>query len=47
MAHGDKNTKYIHHHASQRKQKNYIDGLLNENGMMVEDSELVEKLAVD
>ena len=30
---GDKNTKYFHHKASQRKRRNRIKGLLDENGV--------------
>lgn len=30
---GDKNTKYFHHKASQRKRRNCIKGLLDENGV--------------
>ena len=29
---GDKNTRFFHQRASQRKKKNTIDGLYNENG---------------
>lgn len=32
LAFGDKNAKYFHHHASQRRSKNYIDKLEDESG---------------
>lgn len=30
---GDKNTKYFHNKASQRRKRNYIHGLVDENGV--------------
>lgn len=33
LQHGDKNTKFFHKKSSQRKQKNYIKGLKDDQGM--------------
>lgn len=36
---GDKNTKYFHHKASQRRLRNYIHGLYDERGVWRDDEE--------
>lgn len=41
MIKGDRNTKYFHHHTSQRKSKNFIDSLIDDAGIVLqEDAEL-------
>ncbi|KMT18348.1 hypothetical protein BVRB_2g025050 [Beta vulgaris subsp. vulgaris] len=39
---GDRNTKYFHHKASQRKQRNFIKGILNEEGQWRTEVEDIE-----
>ncbi|KAK1390807.1 hypothetical protein POM88_018985 [Heracleum sosnowskyi] len=41
---GDRNTKYFHHKSSQRKQRNTIEGLYDENGEWQTKDELVEDI---
>lgn len=39
LAYGDKNTKYLHHHASRRRTKNHIDGLVNKQCIFKKEQE--------
>ena len=41
LGEGDRNTKYFHNHASERRRKNTILGLWNENGIWCESKESV------
>ncbi|KAK9689068.1 hypothetical protein RND81_09G033200 [Saponaria officinalis] len=43
---GDKNTKYFHRKAGQRKQNNHIAKLIDENGNLCEGSAAIERTAV-
>ena len=47
LKHGDRNTKFFHSKASQRRQRNYIEGIKNANGVWVEEVEEVAELAFD
>ena len=47
MKHGDKNTSFFHSKASQRRQRNYIKGILDSQGSWWEDIEEVAEVAVD
>lgn len=44
---GDRNTKYFHHHASQRKRKNHIEGLLDNSGVLRYEENEMENIVVD
>lgn len=44
---GDKNTKYFHHKASQRRQRNNISGLTDKDGVWQDDEVRVEEIVVD
>lgn len=39
---GDRNTSYFHHKASQRKRRNRIDGIYDEEGVWREDEDELE-----
>ena len=41
LKHGDKNTKFFHSKATQRRKKNHISGIQNSQGQWVEDLEEV------
>ena len=41
---GDRNTRFFHEKASARYKKNFIEGLLDENGRWLEGDEHVEEL---
>ena len=45
LNHGDRNTKFFHNKASQRRQRNYIQGIKTKNGDWVEEIEEVAKVA--
>ena len=47
LKHGDKNTKIFHSKASQRRQRNYIEGIKDANGVWVEEVEVVAEVASD
>ena len=47
LRHGDKNTKFFHSKASQRRRKNHIRGIKNSQGQWVEDLEEVVAVASD
>ena len=46
LGEGDRNTKYFHNHASERRRKNTISGLWNENGIWCESKESVAATAI-
>lgn len=47
LAYGDKSTKYFHHHASQRQKKNFIEGLMNGQGVMECEPEPIDEITVE
>ena len=47
LKHGDKNTKFFHSKFLQRRQRNFIKGIKNANGVWVEEVEDVAKVAFD
>ena len=47
LKHGDRNTKFFHSKASQRRQMSYIEGIKNANGVWVEEVEEVAEVASD
>lgn len=47
MRDGDRNTRYFHHKASQRKSRNTIKGLLDSQGIWHQEEEKVEKIVCD
>ena len=47
LKHGDRNTKFFHSKASQRRRMNYIKGIKNANGVWVEEVEEVVEVASD
>ena len=46
LGEGDCNTKYFHHRASERRKKNTINGLWNENGLWCSDKESIAATAI-
>lgn len=44
---GDRNTKYFHHKASQRKRRNYIKGLNDHDGVRRTEEEEIESIICD
>ena len=46
LGEGDRNTKYFHHRASERRKKNTINGLWNENGLWCSDKESIAATAI-
>ena len=47
LKYGDKNSKFFHATASQRRQKNRIGGLVDELGVWHDDQESTERLILD
>ena len=47
LKHGDKNTKFFHSKFLQRRQRNFIKGIKNANGVWVEEVEDVAKVAFE
>ena len=47
LQYGDKNSKFFHATASQRRQKNRIGGLMDDLGVWHDDQETTEKLILD
>lgn len=47
MKHGDKNTKFFHAKASQRRKRNFIQGLLDQQGQWCEDIDGVAGIATN
>ena len=47
MKHGDRNTKFFHSKATQRRKKNHISGIQNAYGQWVEELEEVVEVATD
>lgn len=46
LTQGDRNTRYFHHHASQRKKKNYLEGLLNSKKELITNHVQVEEMSI-
>ena len=44
MKEGDKNTKFFHAHATQRRRRNSIKGLTDEQGLWTEDEKEVHRI---
>ena len=44
---GDRNSKYFHHKASQRKKRNFVKGLCDDNGVWQEDGNSIETIFTD
>ena len=47
MKHGDRNMKFFHSKATQRRKKNHINGIQNAHGQWVEELEEVVHVATD
>ena len=47
LKHGDRNTKNFHSKASQRRRRNYIEGIKNANGVWVEEVDEVADVVSD
>ena len=47
MKHGDRNTKFFHSKATQRRKKNHISGIQNAHGQWVEELEEVVEVATN
>ena len=47
LQHGDKNSKFFHAIASQRRRKNRIGGLMDDMGVWHEDQETTERMILD
>lgn len=47
LFYGDKNTSYLHHHASKWKSKDYIDKLIEPGGSVLSNYEKIQNHIVD
>ena len=47
LVEGDRNTKYFHAQANNRRQRNMIKGLLDKDGQWTTEKQKIENLAVD
>jgi len=47
LAEGDKNTKFFHQRASNRRRRNQIDRVIGPNGEVVDKTEDIARVAVD
>ena len=47
LKHGDRNTKFFHSKGSQRRRRNYIEGIKDANGVWVEEVEAMAEVVFD